>query len=327
MTRKEINSLVANISKEKGIPMQTVQDVLASFLEYSRERSATPAVTWDPLLFGSITLDQHIPLNPGITLISGHADIGKTSLAKRIAVAAEKQGMNVVYYDVECKMHYHDLSPLRSEGIVFANSYRDSGLKHIVANGIVDVMIVDTVTSLYKNAQHLFLTKARRSVPYVILLSQMRMDIKKNKSVPAVTDQVMSSSHTHIHLTGRETITIESIDMCRVQFEIGKYEADRTLQGKRDSFIIRDNIVDNLYSAYDHIKSDGRVQSVGRDKYIDGEFIGPIKALKDDQQLVDKILTLFHEEVPVDVYHNRESLQELYDTIEDEDRDKAVSKG
>jgi len=327
MTKKELNKIIAHISKERGFPMQTVQDVLTAYLQYSEERTTLPVDAWNPLFFGAITLDQYITLNPGITIISGHADVGKTSLGKRIAVATEQQGMNVVYYDVECKMHYHDLTPLRKEGIVFANSYRDSGLKRIVANGIVDVMIVDTVTSLYKNSQHLFLTKARRSVPYVVLLSQMRMDIKKNKSVPAVTDQVMSSAHTHIHLPGREGITIESIDMCRVQFELGKYEADRSLQGKRDSFIIRDNIVDNLYSAYDHIKADGRVQSVGRDKYIDGEFVGPIKALKDDPETVSKILTFFHEEVPVDVYQDRGSLQEVYNSIEDEDRDPAPAQG
>ena len=208
-----------------------------------------------------------------MTVIYSQPDGGRTSLAKRMALSAHRQGLGTVYYDVENKLMLHD--PSVFEGIVLARSYQESGLKELVAKGLVDCIIVDTITGIFHTSHEAFLIKLRKKVPYIIVLTQMRDSFAFNKSVPAARDHVLSSAHTALYLTGKEKVTIEGIDVMRVQYQIVKYEADRSKEGTRGSFVIRKNIVDNVYSVYDYMRAQGLIRSVGKEKYFQ-DVVGEI---------------------------------------------------
>jgi len=211
-------------------------------------------------------------------LLYTNPDGGKTSVAKRIAMSLFAQGLNTVYYDAENKLYLHDLKGM--EGITFANAYRDSGMKELVNSGLTDAMIIDTITSVSKTAQVPFLQKVRKTVPYIVAVAQMRDNFKTHLPQPACDVAIQGVCHTEIQLTGKEEIVIESLDMMRVQYKIVKYEANRKLEGERGSFIIRNNHVDNIYTAYDILKTRGLVHTLGRDKYIGKKNLGAIKSLK-----------------------------------------------
>ena len=253
----------------------------------------------DSILFGISTVDNILKLRPGVTIIYAHSDLGKTSFGKSVAVAGKRQGLNVMFYDVENKLALHDSA--RMTGIGHASSSMKSGLQTMVRQGIVDMLIVDTITGIPDMSQELFLAKMRPCVPYLILTAQMREPYYVHHSVPAAKSQTMSAAHTEIVLEGKETVTIEGEDFVRVQFLVEKYEADRKKKGERSSFIIRNNFVDNVYSAYDQIRSAGIVRSLGRQKYISWgnynlQFDSMKKAVK-DAGLSESILKIYYESV------------------------------
>lgn len=245
---------------------------------------------------------------PGVTILYSQPDGGRTSLAKRLALSAQRQGLTTFYYDVENKLTLHD--PALFAGIGFASSYRESGLKELVENGLIDCIVVDTITGIHRGSHEPFIIRLKKKVPYIIVVTQMRTAIQYQKSVPAARDHVLSSAHTMIHLTNKEKIRVEGIDVLRVQYQYSKYEKDTSLEGKRNSFIIRNNIVDNLYSIYDRLRAKGLIHSMGKVKFFqDGDrniCLDTIKAAVTDRKAKELIIGLGLEDLkvkaPLEVY-------------------------
>ena len=259
--------------------MQTIELILKGFQRHAVNRVDTlhkQRIDF-PMDFGIVGLQHVLQFHPGVVLLYAHPDMGKTSVAKRVAQAMFAQGNNVVYYDAEGKLYLHDLDEM--QGILLANAYRDSGMKELVASGLTDTMIIDTITGVSKSAQVPFLQKIQKTVPYIMVVAQMRDDFKTHLPVPACDVAVSGCAHTIMQLTGKETITIESLDMMRVQYIIVKHEGHPKLSGMRGSFIIRNNIVDNIYTAYDILKTRGLVRTVGRDKYVGKHNLKSIKGI------------------------------------------------
>jgi len=275
--------------------------------ERARELVKTRIV--DPILSGIPQIDKELKIYPGTTLIYSHPDGGRTSVAKRIAISARRQGLNVMYYDTENKLMHHD--PSLMNGIGLATAYRDSGLKELVANGLIDMMVVDTITGIHKSSQEAFMIGLRKQVPYIVILTQMR-DIPNDKSSsPATKGHVLSAAHTWVYLTSREKVIIEGKSVARVQYQYTKCERERGLTGNRGSFIIRNNIVDPIYSAYDFLRSSGYIRSVGRCKLYTPESgpevqIGTVKEVCEDKALSESMMHIWMKEnsvlFPVEVY-------------------------
>lgn len=284
--------------------MAEVERVLKSYITKIGSRTAT--LTDDiiaPVVTGVPSMDENLRLYPGMTLIYSHPDGGRTSLAKRLAISAHKQGLNTVYHDTENKLYLHN--PKVFDGIVLAHSYKESGLKEIVANGFVDFMIVDTITGLHKSSQESFLIQVKKYVPYIIVLTQMRDMIQQNQSSPAAKDHILSSAHTWIYLTSKENLIIEGVSVERIQYQYTKCEMKRELTGYRSSFIIKDNIADSVYSAYDFLRSSGFIHSIGKCKFytdqngVDVE-LGAVKDIAEDESKSKQLISIWKREAKID---------------------------
>jgi hypothetical protein len=275
--KKDMQEMIAAVSRETGVSMYDTHRVIETYRQLLGNRLVFTSQKPEPLRFGVLSLDAMLSFRPGITVIYSQSDIGKTSLAKRIALSLVLQGKTVCYYDAEGKMFLHDKTILQD--VVFVDSDRYDVMLKLITMNVLDCIIVDTVTSVNHSRVHAFLTNIRASVPYIVLVAQMRLDIKSNKSIPACSDTVLSSAHTLLYLTESEKITVESVDMKRVQYAVSKYEGEPDKQGKRDSFIIRNNIVDNRYGAYDILHATGVIRSFGPSKKMDGEPIGQISEM------------------------------------------------
>ena len=290
--------------------MAEVEAVLKSYLNKVEERARDLAPLLNiPVLTGVPSMDENLRVYPGMTLIYSQPDGGRTSLAKRIAVSAHRQGLNTMYYDTENKLYLHN--PKMFEGIAFANSYRDSGLKEMVANGLIDFIVVDTITGLHKSSQESFLIRLRKKVPYVLVLTQMRDLISLNQSGPAAKDHVLSSAHTWIYLTSKEKLLIEGVSVERIQYQYTKCEMKRELTGVRGSFIIKSNIVDGTYSAYDFLRSSGFIHSTGKIKFFtsaegDETELGSIKDVVQDKDKSRQLISMWRKESKVDPQTNLE---------------------
>lgn len=310
MLKRELLKYCTEISREFQLPMDDVKNVLNSYL--SKIENRTEVIERFKYAYSILTgipaIDNHIKFHPGVIVIYSHPDYGRTSVAKRMALSAMKQGLNTFYYDVENKLMLHD--PALFAGMGVANSYTNSGLNELVYNGLIDFIVVDTITGIHKISQESFLIQLKKKVPYILVLTQMRDFIQLNKSGPAAKDHVLSSAHTNIFLSNKEKVTIESIDVLRVQLQITKYEKDPGIEGIRESFIIRNNIVDNVYSLYDLLRSSGLIKSMGKEKYYQGinnnYYIGAIKEAVKYRKDSERILRLGMNEInlktPLEVY-------------------------
>ena len=274
MSNKDLNkntvSAVSYVSKKLGVSMKTAREVIQCYMEYLDERVDIYSSNPSPVRFGVLPIDSQIQLQPGVVFIYGHESAGKTSLAKRIAISAKNQGLNTLYWDTENKLFMHDVNQL--EGVAIANATRSLGIKQIVASGLTDMVVVDTLTSMEVRTSTV--RRLRAHIPYVILVAQMRDKWATNRSVPACYEPLLSTSHTQIYLTGRERHKVEGVDLTRIQYNIDKYEANRAIENKKGSFILNEGIVDNLYTAYDYLKSRGRVTSIGFNKILDDKDLG-----------------------------------------------------
>lgn len=285
--------------------LSDVRRVLEAYASHFEDRLEEIHTQGDSrqLFIGIPTLDRIFTLRPGITIIYSPPDGGKTSLAKTLARSATVQGLNVAYYDAEHKIPYEDL--LCMTGVTISTSYTESGLKSIVTSGILDMLVVDTITSVPDIAQHAFVNKIRRRVPYLILVSQMRTDIKANALVPAVDKRVQASSSIELYITSREKIHLEGLDMNRVQCSLVKYAPDRSREKIRESFVIYRNLVDPLATLYDRARSEGYIRTFGRDKSL-GEFsFGSLKSLAGSEIepiFWDGISKLYPDIAPKEVY-------------------------
>lgn len=274
MQKKELLSLCDEISRELCLSMHDTQTIITAFLEKIENRNQVirDKELLPPLVTGVPSYDQVFRLHPGVMVVYSGPDGGRTSFAKRIAVSTKRQGLSTVYFDVENKLTLHDRRLF--ETIAIAHSYKESGLKELVNKGLVDCIIIDTITGIYHTSHESFLIKLKKKVPYIIVLTQMRRSNLFHRSVPAAHNYVLSTAHTGIYLTGKEKQTIERTSVMRIVYQVVKYEADREKEGYRGSFIIRNNIVDILFSVYDYVKSHGYIRMHGSKKYLvtqDGE--------------------------------------------------------
>lgn len=288
-----LNAAVAEISRKTGVGLVETSKVLNAYIRHLASDIQFPEQPRDPLLFGIMKVDSIIDLMPGITIVYSESDVGKTSFLKTMAMNLEKQGQIVLYIDAECKMYLHQLDMMGDRVLMCApqeDKHHDA-IRYLIDTGLVDVILIDTISSMPFNTQKAFLFSTRKRVPFIIMATQMRIDYKKNKKRPACSDSILSSSHTQIYLTESEKISFERVDMKRVQFSIIKYEADRSKTGIRSSFVISDNMVSNFWSAVDWLHSSGLIRAHGQNKYLDGKLLGKYSDIVDDEVVVSQLLS------------------------------------
>lgn len=269
MNREEYNTIVTEVTRRCQLPMASVMRVISEYTDIVTAQCEMELPRLPAVPLGVLTYDAHAALRPGITVIYSQSDMGKTSFAKRVAMSCTARGLSVLYIDTECKLYLHDRAGL--QGVVFADAERWSAIMTFLSARVIDVVIVDTLTGINHSRVRAFLTNMRRTVPYLIFLVQMRQNMNGYGMIPACSDTVLSSAHTHIYLTSSEKVTREGLDMRLVQFGIVKYEPDLGVDGVRESVIIRNNVVDNLYTAFHVLHARGRIRAYGGKKFLDGE--------------------------------------------------------
>ena len=282
------SSAVEYVSKKLGVPMKDVREVIRTYREFIEERIELYKDNLGPVRFGVLPLDSQIDLHHGVTFIYGQESTGKTSIAKRIAISAKNQGLNTLYWDTENKLFLHDVNQL--EGVALANSTRSLGVNKVVASGLTDLVVVDTLTSMEVRSP--MIRRLRAYVPYIVLIAQMRDDWASRRAVPACYEPILSTSHTRVHLTGKERHKVEGVDLGGRQYNKKKYEANRDKENTKGSFIITSGIGDNVYTSYDYLKSRGRIRSLGFNKILDGEELGGrFKEVIKKEEIVNLFLT------------------------------------
>ncbi len=285
------NRIIADIVKNTGISLYDVQRVVDYILKSMKEDLGDIAELDTPVQFGIASFDSMIKCYPGIVLIYSPADMGKTSVLKSIAKGLNKQGLAVLYIDAECKLYLHNLTEL--DGVYFVNASNIAAAKRLIQSRLIDAVIVDTISSIPANTMKAFMVTLRKYVPFIILGSQMRIDIDKHKLVPACSDGIQSTAHTHIFLTNSEKISFEMLDMRRVQFALMKYEKNNELIRMRNSFVIYDNYVDNFWSAVDKLHSNGYIRSSGSIKYLEEDKFNSYTELISNESLLNKFNDIF----------------------------------
>jgi len=266
--------LIEQIARKHGLPIRQVRDCINSYLALVRESVAPPRQ--EPLRnTGILSLDADIVLHGGCALVYGRDASGKSALLKAICINALKENQSVLFVDSDNKLACHDLREL--EGIVLANAKQSEGLTEFIDSDLVDVAAVDTITSTMsaRSLSSRLLMHSR----YLICAAQMRANMHGPGYVAACSELLLSQSYLQIHLTSRERVSIEGEDVLRIQYQIDKYEPDHSREGRRGSFIIRNDRIDNLYTAYDILKSRGVVTTIGQNKYIGDTCIGKLGSI------------------------------------------------
>lgn len=291
MRRLSLNAeFVARAVEWSHLPEKTVRSCVEGYLAAVLERTLQ-GYDASPLPIDVIGLDHLVALYPGWCIVSGHEDSGKTSLALAIARGLSSI-RTVVVIDGEGKLvhHLHHLTP----ACVVVPPEMDV-VGELVRSGLVDVVVVDTITSIAQ--QRSLLSMLSQFVPYVILVSQMRVDLDSGRMVVAGTDIMKSRTYMQIMVMGGENVTIEGESVRRVQFVVDKYEPDRRREGQRGCFVIRNNGHDRLYTAYDIIKSRGLVDAVGRHKFIGDTDIGLLRDVRTDEEMISSLSTMARNEL------------------------------
>lgn len=300
MLKRERLKLIEDISKVYKIPMSNVEIVIDEVFKYSINRVDVIKNDIPGIDFGILPLDNIIKIHPGILIMYSQPDGGKTSFLKTIVKTCIDAGLNVIYYDAENKLYLHELELLN--GAILARTYRDSGMKEIIKTGLIDVIIVDTITSIFNTSQWSFIHDMRGKVPYIVLAAQMRTNIPTRTSVPACDPAVLSSCHTSIYFTSKESFVVEGVKLTRAQWKIVKYEANRDLENSKGSLVIYKNMIDILYTAYDILRSRGIIIPQGSNKTIDNINIGNIKDITAQTDIWDYLITRAAEELRKEIW-------------------------
>lgn len=311
------NDLLIQISRETGESISSVQKILKSYSNFQKKELGDICDMPEPLLSGIFPIDAMIRIHPGISIIYSRDDLGKTSVLKRIAKALYSQGKNVIYMDAEHKLYMNDLEEL--SGVYLTYPDKVEAVKELAALGHIDVLIVDTISSMPSNTLKAFIFTMRKYVPFLIFSAQMRVDINTRKSVPACSDSILSTAHTHIYLTESEKIRFEEFTMRRVQFSIMKYEVDYNVRRDKSSFVIYNNIVHNEWSSIDLLHAIGRIRSYGQNKLYDDIDIGKYKDIYTNNEMMDILIMEASSELSknpvkkevIDVYRGNRVLQQV----------------
>jgi len=301
MNKREFNEMISDISSACRVSSADAKRVIIAYLEAIEHRTLSYHASSVHASSGIITLDCITGIRPGITCIYGHDSIGKTAVAKRIAAHSRNTYKFVLYYDAENTLYCHDQKEL--EGILLANATAIQGIDDWLQSRLLDVAIIDTITALQNQSAMLLYHKMKKAVPYIILVGQMREWVNKPAPVPAIPQQLLGCAQMHLHLTSREKITIGGVDMLRVQWCIGKYEGDHTIENTRGSFIIRNGMVDNLYTAIDVLRSRGRMVSRGPLKMLGHTTLGSYRDIEADMVLTETVLTAAWNELSKEPCH------------------------
>jgi len=263
------DKLIVQLSKQLGISMEAVETVISSYKSHLLEHVNLQS-RWSEQAEITMAGFEGIPIVRGLTLVYGNSDVGKTALCCGIAQRCATEGYTVAFLDSELKMTKAvRKKALAGHRIAYAQEYIDSGLKEAIMTGLVNVLVVDSITALYASAQLPFLKRVLSYVPYVIATAQMRSDIRKGRLrlIPAVQDEVAALVHTKLLLTEREQIAIEGDIVHRVQYVVEKCVVPE-VKRKSGSFIIRKGTYDEVYTIYDKLRSSGKITIQGHRKIL-----------------------------------------------------------
>jgi len=286
-----MQQFIANAAEKYHYPMEEIETIITAFQEFMRSRVEQPDQE-EPLRPDVPGLEQ-ITIPRGITLVYGHPDVGKTAFVCGI-LASIGPSYTAAYLDTEAKASKVTLSNLNARTL-YTKDYVDSGLKDMVTRGLLDVVVVDSITALYASSQHAFLRTISKNVPYVICAAQTRTDISKKKQVPAIVEDAYSMIHAIIRLTEKERINLEGETLYRVYYTVEKsiYHDSGTTNG---AFVIYRGVYDAYLTAYDILKNNGIVRSTGGIKYLTADngseqCLG--KIMKPQQETRNLILTTY----------------------------------
>jgi len=288
MINKKLENIVSIISNDLSTSMSDVKLIISKFIEIIDKNTEYYKKPVSPIRFGVLSLDAYYELHPGVIIISGHESSGKTSLGKTIVASALRQQLYTLYHDTENKLFLNDLSALKNS--LFANNIEGIQLEYWIKTKLLDMVLIDTVTTLNYNTSNYLIDKMRPYIDFIILLTQMRVDIKTQKNIPACNPIHISNSHTRILFTNIEKIQVGSLDMKRVHYIMSKYTANIKLERSRGSFIIRNNMIDNLYTAIDILRTRGRISSRGPLKYLDDELLGNYNKFTNDPEICNRLI-------------------------------------
>ncbi len=297
-TVKDIK-FIEHEAKLHKLPMDTVQKIINNYISYN---------------FSMINDEEHFPdyaqiqitgaelfLQKGITVIYGQPNCGKSSLASAIAInSAEKCNYIVSYLDYEAKMpHSSKLlfskSPMASN-IIYTKRFTKTGMKELILKGLVQVMIVDSITAMFDLAHAAFLKKISSYVPYVIVIAQMRTDINKNHLVPSLSENAYSMCSSEVYITDKEKITIEGTNVTRVYMTVKKSTKNRNLESTKWSVILNNGTVDKLLTQYDWLKNNGYIRTIGGIKYLKTIKMSGKKIIADEKMIDIKSLSSITDE-------------------------------
>ena len=273
VSKKQRTSVITELAKEFALPMDTVRLLTDRYADLIIGRTETGLETYTEFQSGIVSLDSFASIKPGITLIYGSDSSGKTSLAKRIARSALAHDLTVLYADTDHKLTGQDKEYLR--GAYLTGATEAAAVHKIFSHRLIDVLIVDTITAMLPKTQQYLIHHARKCVPYIIIVSQMRYDMENEKMVPAVWDTVAALSHTHIHLTNHEQIFIDQVDVTRVYAAVSKTQ-DKFLRNTSTAWVVKDHSIDNVLTSIDMLACSGHLSSIGPVKYVDGEELGEL---------------------------------------------------
>lgn len=277
VSKKQRMTAITQLAKEFALPMNTVRLLTDRYADLIIGRTETGMESYMDIPSGILSLDSFAAIKPGITLIYGSDSSGKTSLAKRIAKSATMRDLTVLYADTDHKLANHDKEYLR--GCYMTGATEAAAVHKIFSHRLIDVLVVDTITAMLPKTQQYLIHHARKCVPYIIIVSQMRYDMEKNVMVPAVWDTVAALAHTHIHLTNHEQIYLDDVDVTRVYAAVSKTQ-DSFLRNTSTAWIVKDHIIDNILTALDMLSCSGHISSIGPVKYVHGEEIGDVATIR-----------------------------------------------
>lgn len=176
-----------------------ISDFNKRMSELENRYSQTPIyLNPDPLSTGFKKLDDilggGIPKGC-ITEIYGARDVGKTTLALNIIKQVQKKGKISLYFDCD---YSWDREYARKVGIDFEtfdvivskpNEYMLQAIEILIDKDLIDVIVIDTITSLAIGRKQLFNIlkklsgKIKKNNITVILLSQIRHKFSKEETV------------------------------------------------------------------------------------------------------------------------------------------------
>ena len=273
VSKKQRVSVITELAHEFNLPMDTVRLLTDRYADMIIGRTETGLEAFAEFPAGIVSLDSFSAIKPGITLIYGSDSSGKSSLAKRIAKSAQMLSMNVLYADTDHKLTNLDKDYLR--GCYLTGATEAAAVHKIFSHRLIDVLVIDTITAMLPKTQQYLIHHARKCVPYIIIVSQMRYSMEQNKLVPAVWDTIAALAHTHIFLTNHEQIVIDDIDATRVYAAVSKTQ-DKVLRNTSTAWVVRDHEVNNVITGLDMLTCSGNISSIGPVKYLDGEELGDV---------------------------------------------------